>query len=126
MLSLVVGVILLSTPAYALEKESSPGSARDLLESLDLDRALEGLHRMLWRAEAELRDHFEWKRDVQEKPNGEQQRHFQFKVYPKGKSQSDEHIRAESWVGSQEHSGETDFQFRLRFKGDRDTPPSEH
>ena len=124
-ISLALGAVLLTTPAYAAESESGATSLPEALESFDLDRVFEDLRRLLWRAEAEVRDRVELKRDMQAQPDGEQQRHFEFKFYPKGRSQSDEHIKAETWVGSLDKSDESDFQFRLRFKRDRDKPPSQ-
>lgn len=74
------------------------------------------LRAMLNRTLDLIEDHIEIVGDVDRKdPSGEQKGRFSLKVYPKGKSQSDEHVAAEGWFRFSPDLGRQDFH--LRFQG---------
>lgn len=73
------------------------------------------LRTFLNRALDVLDDYIEAAGDVSA-PNseGDQSGRLQLKFYPKGKSQSDEHLKAEGWFRFSPDSGRHDFHFRLQ------------
>jgi len=54
---------------------------------------------------------------------GNQQGHLQFKIYPEGKSKSDEHIGAESWFRVAPDGGQHDWHFKFTLPKDRKHVP---
>lgn len=61
-----------------------------------------------------IEDHLEIAGDVaQPDSGGEQEGRFTVKVYPKGKSRSDEHLAAEGWFRLSPDLGRQDFHLRL-------------
>ena len=61
-----------------------------------------------------IEDHLEIAGDVaQSDAGGEQEGRFHLRVYPKGKSQSDEHLAAEGWFRLSPDLGRQDFHLRL-------------
>jgi hypothetical protein len=61
-----------------------------------------------------IEDHIEVGGDVGPKdPSGDQQGRFSLKLYPKGKSQSGEHVAAEGWFRLSPDRGRQDFHLRF-------------
>ncbi len=46
-------------------------------------------------------------------------RYLRFKVYPEGKSKSDQHLTAEGWVHSSPETGQRDWHFTFTLPDDR-------
>lgn len=74
-----------------------------------------------------LEDHIEVAGEVSG-PNskGDQSGRLQLKLYPNGKSQSDEHLKAEGWFSISPDIGRHDFHFRLQRQDDSPRLPSQH
>lgn len=61
-----------------------------------------------------IEDHIDVAADVDPKDSrGEQQGRLSFKLYPKGKAQSDEHVAAEGWFRFSPDLGRQDFHLRF-------------
>lgn len=72
------------------------------------------LHDMVNRTLDLIENHIEVAADVDPKDaGGEQQGRFSFKLYPKGKAQSDEHVKAEGWFRFSPDLGRQDFHLRF-------------
>ncbi len=56
---------------------------------------------------------------------GDQKGHLELKLYPKGKSKSDEHLKAEGWFSLSPESGMHDFHLRFQNPRERSVPRSE-
>ncbi len=54
---------------------------------------------------------------------GDRQGRLQFKIYPEGKSQSDQHVAAEGWFHVAPEGGQQDWHFRLTPPQDRKNSP---
>jgi hypothetical protein len=102
-------VLLMATQLRAGEPETfepdqpfRQALSQRLLESL-LGQALEALN-----------DHVEISGSLDpDGSTGDREQRLRFKFYPEGKSQSDEHIAAEGWLGPSEDSRRQEFHFRF-------------
>ena len=54
---------------------------------------------------------------------GDRQGHLQLKIYPEGKSKSDEHVGAEGWFHVAPEGGQQDWHFRFTLPKDRKNSP---
>ena len=54
---------------------------------------------------------------------GDRQGHLQLKIYPEGKSKSDEHVGAEGWFRVTPEGGQHDWHFRFTLPKDRKNSP---
>ena len=54
---------------------------------------------------------------------GDRQGHLQLKIYPEGKSKSDEHVGAEGWFRVAPDGGQQDWHFRFTLPKDRKNSP---
>lgn len=57
-------------------------------------------------------------------PRGDQKGHLELKLFPKGKSKSEDHVKAEGWFSISPDSGVHDFHFRFKNPHERRTPDS--
>jgi hypothetical protein len=88
------------------------GLTTSLLRSL-LNQALDGLE-----------DHIEIMGTLDSNDGkGDRQGHLQLKIYPEGKSKSDEHVGAESWFRVAPDGEQQDWHFRFTLPKDRKNSP---
>jgi hypothetical protein len=84
------------------------------------------LRSMLNRAMDALEDHLQIDGTLAPaNPQGDQQGHLELKLYPKGKSKSDEHVKAEGWFSFSPESGLHDFHLRFKQPRERSAPRSD-
>lgn len=55
--------------------------------------------------------------------NSDRKGQLQFKFYPEGKSQSDQHVAAEGWFHVAPEGGQHDWHFRFTLPQDRENSP---
>jgi hypothetical protein len=106
---------LLALPVWAGERLLQPVSDElNFDEPFEQATAKSALRSLLNQALDLIEDHIEFKGNL--RPNeerGEQQGHFQLKLYPHGKSQSDEHLSAELRFRSSHNDQHLSFDLKL-------------
>ena len=120
---LLAALLLLATPVYAANDRPLPGTdlgrvASDPLDKTTAEKFLRGLFDQAW---ATIQDYVEVDGSL---PSQGSQRsgEFRLKLFPQGKSRSEEHVTAE---GLFHLSPESDQQeFTLRFKSSKPSPRS--
>ena len=114
-------VMCLATPVWATDAESfDPDQPFKQALSTTLLRSL------LNQALDKLEDHVEITGNLSsEALKGEEGKHFRFKFYPEGKSQSDQHLTAEGWFRFSPEAGQPDWHFKFELPKDHPTklPP---
>lgn len=113
--ALVTILTLLSFPVWAGERAQSVGH-----DELNFDEPFEqatgksALRSLLNQALDLIENHIQFNGNLQpNKETGEQQGHFQLKLYPYGKSQSDEHVSAELQFRSSPDDRQFSFDLKL-------------
>lgn len=107
-------VMCLAAPVWATEAESfdpdqpfKQALTTNLLRSL-LNQALD-----------KLEDHVEITGNLNSDASRDHKdRHFRFKFYPDGKSQSDQHLTAEGWFRFSPEAGQHDWHFKFELPKD--------
>jgi hypothetical protein len=96
------GVSLAETPSFDPDQPFRQAFSSSLLRAM-VNKTLDLIE-----------DHLEIAGDMaQRDAGGEQEGRFRLKVYPKGKSRSDEHLAAEGWFRLSPDLGRQDFHLRL-------------
>ena len=112
--ALIAILTLLAFPVWAGERAESIGH-----DELNLDEPFEQatknvLRSLLNQTLGLIENHIEFKGNLQpNKETGEQQGSFQLKVYPHGKSQSDDHVSAELRFRSSPNDQHLSFDLKL-------------
>jgi hypothetical protein len=104
----------LAAPVWATEEES-----------FDLDQPFKQaltsnlLRSLLGQALDKLEDHVEITGNLNaDALRDDEGRHFRFKFYPEGKSQSDQHLTAEGWFRFSPEAGQHDWHFKFELPKD--------
>lgn len=111
------GTSLAEAPSFDPDQPFRQSFSSQMLRSL-LNQALDILD-----------DHLEVAGDVSDSDSAtDQTGRLQLKIYPKGKSQSKEHLGAEGWFRFSPDSGQHDFHFRFQQPHDSSdhTPSSDN
>lgn len=124
MLRFALGIILIlvACPVWASERVHSVADELNFDEPFEQAAAKHVLRSLLNQALDLIENHIELNGDLQ--PNeetGEQGGRFQLKLYPQGKSQSDDHISAE--LNFQSSPNDQHFSFDLKRSKDPSTTP---
>ena len=119
--AIVVGVSLICTAGPVWAAEAEPFN-QDAPFQQELTTSL--LRSLLNQAFDRLEDHIEIMGTLDsDDGKGDRQGHLQLKIYPEGKSKSDEHVAAEGWFHVTPEGGQQDWHFRFTLPKDRKNSP---
>lgn len=126
MKSVLAGIIvtLLATPLWAAEARNlSDDGTFDFAQPFDEAINKHVLRSLLNRALDAVEDHIELNGKLRSgKQTGDREGRFELRLYPQGKSRSDEHVGAEGFFRFSPDAG--DNEFTLRFKSSKASPRS--
>jgi hypothetical protein len=116
----VMLIVVFAGPVWAADKRSIADEGTfDFDQPFDIAVSKQFLRSMLNRALDVVEDHLEWggniRRGAQE---GDQEGRFELKLYPQGKSHSEEHVGAEGSFRFSPEAGNNEFI--LRFKSSKE------
>ena len=117
-------VLLLAAPVLAGETARiSDEDTFDFDQPFDAAAGKHFLRSLLNRALDVMEDHVEWTGRVRDGAHrGDREGRFEFRLYPQGKSRSEEHVGAEGSFRFSPKAG--DNELSLRFKSSKDSPVS--
>ena len=118
--AIAVTMTLLAFPAGAEDRAPSSilNADQSSLQSFDVSEATRLLKQLYRKGTEALADHVEVQGGVQPNRQGERRGHLSLKLYPKGKSQSEEGITAETWFGFGKTPEEDRLYFDFKFSKD--------
>jgi hypothetical protein len=120
--ALIAILTLLALPVWASERVQPGSDELNFDEPFEQAAAKSALRSLLNHASDLIEDHIEVNGNLQ--PNdqtGEQQGRFQLKLYPQGKSQSDDHVSAELSFRSSPDDQHFSFDLKLPTKKPKET-----
>ncbi|HET6674810.1 MAG TPA: hypothetical protein VFG71_05710 [Nitrospiraceae bacterium] len=117
-------IFLLAAPVWAGETARiSDESTFDFDQPFDAAAGKQVLRSLLNRALDVMEDHVEWTGNVRDGAHrGDREGRFEFRLYPQGKSRSEEHVGAEGSFRFSPEAGDTELS--LRFKSSKDSSGS--
>ena len=112
---LMLTVASLALPAWAEDRSSTPPRVDHQSEvSVDVEKAVNFVEQLFRRGLETLQDHVEVESGVRPGQKGERWGHLSLRLYPKGKSRSDERMEAETWLGFAGRPEEDHFRFDFK------------
>lgn len=124
--SVVLLVLLVLAPIVGAQTaDAAEGPSFDPDQPFRESLSTHLLRSMLNRALDALEDHLQIDGTLAPAdPHGDQKGRLELKLYPKGKSKSDEHVKAEGWFSLSPESGVHDFHLRFKNPRERSVPDS--
>jgi hypothetical protein len=114
-LGIILFMAVLSVPTFHARPAAAEAPSFDPDQPFRESLGTHALRSLLNRALDILEDHVQIDGQLSESdPKGDQRGRLELKLYPKGKSKSDEHLKAEGWFSHSPESGWHDFHFRFQ------------
>jgi hypothetical protein len=116
--------LVLAAPVWAGDKQPiSDEGTFDFDQPFEAAISKQFLRSLLNRALDVVEDHVEWRGNVRKgAEDGDREGRFELRLYPQGKSHSEEHVRAEGSFRFSPEAGNNELS--LRFKSSKESSPT--